>query len=667
MIGPGRRAVRRLTGPGLALAILALASTALPVAVSPEPAAAAGTAPQDVVRQVLGDRPSTPLVLTGPVRRDGQQVSVPAQVVRTGPLRSSPTVVAADDSGELTARVQVRGTTDAPPRTAVLLVDASGSMAGPGVDAARRAAQVYATTVGREVRVGLVAFADTARVLTVPTTDRRALRVGIDRLQASGETALYDGLLRAVALAGPGGNVVLLSDGGDTVSRYDLSRAVRGVRAARTRVDVIAFKTGESAPAPLQQIAAAGRGRVVQAADAAGLGRAFAGAAAAVPLDLSVSITLPPGSVDAHPVIVGVLLGDRAYRAEVAVPAGAAPASIALPVERVPARSGPLLPWWVSALLGVVFAVAATVALWPQDPAVEERRRRRRALAAYGPSAAAEPDAEAQAATVSAATAGVLQASERVVGSGERAGAIAMRLDRAGCNLLPHEWVVLRSCLVLAGAAAAFLLVRPRWLGLLLGALIAFALSGLWLRVRQSRRCRSFAEQLPDTLQVIASSLRSGFSLQQAMAAAQETGVQPMASELGRALAAARIGVDLDEELERIAVRMRNEDWRMAAMAIRIQRSVGGNLADVLSTTARTLRDRSAIVRQVQALSAEGRLSAYVLLALPLFVGLFLLAFRRAYLAPLWSSAPGLVMLAVAGVGMVVGTWWMFKVAKVEV
>ena len=140
-----------------------------------------------------------------------------------------------------------------------------------------------------------------------------------------------------------------------------------------------------------------------------------------------------------------------------------------------------------------------------------------------------------------------------------------------------------------------------------------------------------------------------------------------MATELGRALAAARIGIVLEDELDLVARRMRSEDWRLAVMAIRIQRSVGGSLAEVLSTTAKTLRERAAVSRQVRALSAEGRLSAYVLLALPVAVGLFLVAFRRPYVEPLWTTAAGVVMLAVAAAGMVVGSWWMFKVAKVEV
>jgi len=111
---------------------------------------------------------------------------------------------------------------------------------------------------------------------------------------------------------------------------------------------------------------------------------------------------------------------------------------------------------------------------------------------------------------------------------------------------------------------------------------------------------------------------------------------------------------------------MQNEDWRWAVMAIRIQRSVGGNLAEVLLTTVRTLRERAATRRQIRALSAEGMLSAYILIGLPIFVALVLLLFRRAYLAPLWS-VPGLVMVMVSTGLLVAGWFWMRKVVRVEV
>ena len=338
-----------------------------------------------------------------------------------------------------------------------------------------------------------------------------------------------------------------------------------------------------------------------------------------------------------------------------------------LPVERVMAvPSWWLSPGLVAPALFVALMLAATVLFWPRDPAQVERRRRQLALAAYGLPNPYLTDGYPET-SINPAAAGVLQVSERMLAAGGQVGAIALRLDRAGVTLLPHEWVVLRFCVLLAGAAAGFVVLSPRWLGLLAGAGAAWLVTEAWLRWRQARRCQTFADQLPDTLQVVASSLRSGFSLPQALAAAQQGGTPPMATELGRSLAVARIGVELEDELDRVALRMRSEDWRLAVMAIRIQRSVGGSLADVLATTATTLRERAAVTRQVRALSAEGRLSAYVLLGLPVGVGAFLLLFRRAYVEPLWTTTPGLVMLAGSCLGMVVGTWWMFKVAQVEV
>jgi tight adherence protein B len=336
------------------------------------------------------------------------------------------------------------------------------------------------------------------------------------------------------------------------------------------------------------------------------------------------------------------------------------------PVERVKAVQSWLDARVIAAGLFAVLALVAAALFWPGDPEEAERRRRQRALQAYGTVQTADQHADGPSA-VSSAAAGLLHVSERVVAAGNQQGAIALRLDRAGLTLLPHEWLALRASIVVVAGAAGLLLIQVRWLGLLLGAVLGWLATEVWFRVKQSRRCRAFADQLPDTLQVVASSLRSGFSLPQALAAAQESGAQPMAAELGRALAAARIGIVLEDELDQIAHRMRSEDWRLAVMAIRIQRTVGGNLSEVLSTTAKTLRERAAVSRQVRALSAEGRLSAYVLLGLPVGVGLFLIAFRRSYVEPLWTTTPGVVMLVLAAVGMVVGSWWMFKVAKVEV
>ncbi|HTE71171.1 MAG TPA: type II secretion system F family protein, partial [Actinomycetes bacterium] len=102
-------------------------------------------------------------------------------------------------------------------------------------------------------------------------------------------------------------------------------------------------------------------------------------------------------------------------------------------------------------------------------------------------------------------------------------------------------------------------------------------------------------------------------------------------------------------------------------MAIRLQRQVGGNLAEVLSTVAQTIRERYALKRQIRALSAEGRLSSLILTILPILMFVALLAFNPVFLAPLYSTATGLLMLAGAGVLMIIGVFWMKKITEIKV
>ena len=112
---------------------------------------------------------------------------------------------------------------------------------------------------------------------------------------------------------------------------------------------------------------------------------------------------------------------------------------------------------------------------------------------------------------------------------------------------------------------------------------------------------------------------------------------------------------------------MDSPDFAWTSMAIRIQREVGGNLNEVLTTVAETLRERAALRRQVRALSAEGRLSAYILIAIPSLMALYEVTFRRQYASPLWTTRIGLVLVVTMVVQMVFGTIWMRKLVNVEV
>jgi Flp pilus assembly protein TadB len=241
------------------------------------------------------------------------------------------------------------------------------------------------------------------------------------------------------------------------------------------------------------------------------------------------------------------------------------------------------------------------------------------------------------------------------------------RLELASVARKPTEWVLFGVCLAFVVAAALSIVTSYVLIGVLAGALVGWATMRILLNRLIRRRRDAFAEQLPDLLQLIASSLQSGFSLPQALDAVVRQDAQPAAGEFSRALAEARLGGDLEDCLETVADRMGSEDLRWTVMAIRIQRRIGGNLAEVLTTTASTIRERGFLRRQVHALSAEGRLSAYVLIALPVAVGGFLFIFNPKYMRPLYTTGVGEMMLGGAVVLLVLGMILMRQMIKLDI
>ena len=137
------------------------------------------------------------------------------------------------------------------------------------------------------------------------------------------------------------------------------------------------------------------------------------------------------------------------------------------------------------------------------------------------------------------------------------------------------------------------------------------------MKVKVGRRQAAFADQLDDSLQLMASSLRAGHSLLRAVDAVSQDAASPTAEEFARIVNETRVGRDLSDSLDEVAERMGSDDFTWVAQAIAIHREVGGNLAEVLDAVGHTIRERNAIRRQVKALSAEGKLSAIVLGALP--------------------------------------------------
>jgi tight adherence protein B len=237
-------------------------------------------------------------------------------------------------------------------------------------------------------------------------------------------------------------------------------------------------------------------------------------------------------------------------------------------------------------------------------------------------------------------------------------------LDRAGMTTpLPRFVLNVGLWTVVAGVVSTLLV--DTWLGLVMLVVVPFG-ARLLVKFRVGRRQAAFADQLDDSLQLMASSLRAGHSLLRAVDAVSQDAASPTAEEFARIVNETRVGRDLGDSLDEVAERMGSEDFTWVAQAIAIHREVGGNLAEVLDAVGKTIRERNAIRRQVKALSAEGKLSAIVLGALPFGIVAFLSMTNASYLAKFTQSFMGYGMLAAAAVLMVVGMLWLKKTVAIK-
>ncbi|GAA1431996.1 hypothetical protein GCM10009616_20370 [Microlunatus lacustris] len=308
------------------------------------------------------------------------------------------------------------------------------------------------------------------------------------------------------------------------------------------------------------------------------------------------------------------------------------------------------LGWTGLALCCASLLCAALVVLAPRPARLPVERRR--------PEAPADPSA------LSGATAAATSLIGSLLLRRGRAQVLAAALERAGMTMPVQDVVLLTGVGVLVAGALGLVVGGPL-LGVLLAVLVP-VLARVGLQQKTRKREQAFADQLDDSLQLMASSLRAGHSLLQALAAVAQEAEAPSSVEFARIINESRVGRPLSASLEEAAVRMRSEDFVWVTQAVAINREVGGNLAEVLDGVSGTIRERNQIRRQVQALAAEGKLSALVLIVLPFGVGGFLLFSNPGYLAGFTESLLGYGLLAAAVVLLVAGGLWLRQAVQVK-
>lgn len=579
------------------------------------------------------------------------------------PDLDSITVTVDGDAVDATAETVEGGQVE---RTTVLVLDASNSMAGEKLAAATSAIDFYLESAPEDVQIGLVTFAGSVQQTIEPTTDHQSVVDALAQVELDPGTKLYDAVEAGVGLVGAEGarSLLVLSDGADTGSTVTIDELSASATETGVVVDVVALGQSAAQQATLDGLASAAGGEVIPA-DPAALGEVFSAQAEALASQVLVTFDLPSGVTGEQSVQASLSAGGATFTDSAFVTLGGGSSSstpqVVEPGNALVGRTGLLIGAAIFAL-GLAGILAFALGGGAGKSLSDQR------LDAYFEQSGQPAPAKTDRRGGTKAQGSLKDAAVGLAGTvvrGDFEDRLTKRLAGGGSSLKPAEWLLLHAAIAI-GAGFAGLVLKG---GLLM--VIAF-IAGLvvpwwWLKRKHAKRLAAFNAQLAETLTLMAGGLSAGLSLPQAVDTVVREGHQPMAGELGRALVEQRLGIPIEETLENVADRMESEDFSWVVMAIRIQREVGGNLAELLNTVSETLRDREYLRRQVKVLSAEGRFSGYVLTALPIGLFIYMLLFKGEFVRPLYTTGMGYVLIGIAVMMLIGGGFVMSRLTKIKV
>lgn len=646
----GRRGSVRRVAVWAAAAIVAVALSAVPAS------AMAATRPADVALQSVETTawPSVKLRVVLPAQLLGGTLSAHDFALRENGAAIADLVVRPVERTRL-------------PLEVLLLIDTSGSMKGRALADAKQAAQRFIGGLAADDRVAVMSFNDKPSLEANFTTDRTVLTAAIGRLEAGRETALYDALVAGSQEFGKSSGteraVVLLSDGGDTVSGARPDTAVSALEDAGTPVYAVAFKTGEADTAALRSIAKSSGGRLVEVGDSTGLAAAFGNIAAELtqPYEITYTSFRPPSKQLELDLVVTTRDGRASLAAAVPNPDALSAGNYVAPQTAVPSSIWPPLIALLVFLAAAAIVAAILFLLRPEPNALGQLEYYEQLKSGGTRPAVDEEDTDPD-----SVRGRIRRLAGAVASRGGLEVAVRHALELAGLPLRPVEYMTLHVGMVVGLGVLAQLLTGQ--LGFSIVTVVLAALGPVLVLITLGRRRQeAFQAQLPDVLNLLAGSLRAGWGLLQAAGIVVNEMGPPVGPEFERVVTEARLGLPLEEALGKMADRMGSEDFKWAVTAIAIQREVGGNLAEVLDLVADTVRERSTLRRQIKSLTSEGRLSAIILCTLPFIEAIALYWLNPNYFGSLLSSVPGMIAAAGAVALLGVGIVWLQRIVHIEV
>jgi len=535
----------------------------------------------------------------------------------------------------------------------VLAIDASNSMAGEPFAAAIHAAELFVSERQPQAELGFVSFNGEVSVLQAPTDDAQALT---DALQNPPElaygTRIYDALdssldlLRKAKISA--GSVVLLSDGDDVGSVHLVDTVVRAAQRQRVRIFTVGLRSGAFDPSALRTIADETGGAYAEASSAGELSEIYTALGRRLATEYLVryrSDAQPESRVNVEIAVAGGPVTATEYVAP--TPTGIAPYHQSLVSRFV------LSPLSITAV-GLFFAalLCVLVLLLARGPA-------RNLVERIGHFSTEAPRALLD----------VDFAATRPARVGRRyTHGWWARLEQ-DLEIARVEWTPRRVVATTGGAALVLVVVLASFSPVLalLGLLAPTVAARSVIRRKLKRLRDAFADQLPTALQVLASALRTGHSFSGALGVVVDNSHEPTQSELRRVAQDDQLGVAPEVALRRMAERMANRDVEQVALLAELQRTSGGNSAEVLDTIVETIRQRGELRRLVRTLTAQGRMARWILTGLPLVLTLFLWFVHPDIMGSFFGSSGGQAALLVAVLMVAAGSLLIQRIVDIEV
>jgi tight adherence protein B len=543
---------------------------------------------------------------------------------------------------------------------AILLIDASNSMKGAPIQNAMAASKAFLGERKDDLPVAIIVFGPEDSVLSDFTTDGGQLTQAVTHTPETSEgTHIYDALINAIDKAKDQGlertTVVLLSDGTDIGSSASRAEALQAAEDANVRVISVGLSSPQYDPETLKSLANRTGGTYVETATPAELKPIFQeiGQQLSNEYELTWRSLLPPQ-----------VKADVLVKVKGLAPAKASYTTPAL--NLVPA--GTFEQSWIDKVITspwlMIFVVVSVLALigFAIFSAIDVRNRSLRRRMAQYVTVPSEEESRLRRAEVASMLADTAQ---RTVGGQRWWQRFETDVELAGFGLSALAiagWTIVGGIL---GSIAAAIVFQSLW-GLLAGLAAPFVTRYIVSRkVRKMRR--AFEEQLADNLDVLAGAMRTGHSTMGALSVMVDSAIEPSKTEFRRVLQDEQLGVPLDDALMVMARRMQSYDAEQIALVMRLQREAGGNTAEVLDRVAEVIRGRMELRRLVDVLTAQARISRWILTALPVFVLVALVFTGGDYLQPMLDSLVGKIALVFGGIMVLIGSLWIKRISKLDV